>query len=821
MSELRDITCPRCSKLFCFKATSYGRLTVKCPGCGKKLEVKVRAPSPEPNVLPPSHSMQQPMGAGPIRAELVQATPVFADPAEPAGFVDLSDMPAPAEYPHSPSAPALHRPAVKSLRQKSAKSNRPAGSGSGLSPKTMQVIGLAVAAVVVLAVGSFGIYQVIRSMDVTSLATSLDPYSLGNAAATNATATEAEGTPANASSASTAPSLNESDNQANTTAPTAETPPAAAATTIALPRTNSSGPNSSGSHGNTSAGSPNSHSNPYASGSGDSLAKRDMPANGDSLLMRPDPLARNSSNGSGYSTDSTTTDTASMSAGSTAGSSSTSPPMSRADLIERAEQSVVRIEVTSGNEESLGSGFVVDNQGTLVTNCHVLAGANRAMAFFPDGRSCLIIGTLHIDESRDIVVARISDTTAPPLAVASSLPRKGEQVTALGAPHGLSFTATNGIISALRPGAELGPDQKGTWIQVDAALSPGNSGGPLINDAGEVVGMSTLASQGSAQNLNFGISSADIRNAITISETATLKSLSMGIAKVEMRESSPSSSGGPGIAEATISDAALADYVQAGIKDFGALSRGLRNEGTRLSSQLKEMRDGKAFIPPQLLDEEVVIARVMAPGQRTASWYFLNEEVKRTAISRQMERIKVCNELKSQVTTAKDADSLFSLLWNFGPKLEMRRNNSIGFVDELIVIHALNEHEVLAMVDETPVLLWAPATTGFSPGEILEGPVYVSGTVTAEMRSGLTASLTVLQLVTADELRSAVTGKKGTEANGEYRSWRDRSGSFAISAKLLGKDDAKVVLQKEDGSIVTVPRSKLSDTDLEWLASQP
>ncbi|MEM8734604.1 MAG: S1C family serine protease, partial [Planctomycetota bacterium] len=244
-----------------------------------------------------------------------------------------------------------------------------------------------------------------------------------------------------------------------------------------------------------------------------------------------------------------------------------------ADVIEQAEKSVIRIEVSGDEGESLGSGFVIDDEGTFITNCHVLAGARRATAYFPNGQSSPVLGTLIIDQTRDIIVAKIRIKTAPALPIARSLPRKGEEVMALGAPKGLSFSATKGIVSAIRPAKEMAEDIgrstiQGTWIQVDAPISPGNSGGPLINARGEVVAMSTLASQGSAQNLNFGISAKDIANAIKYSPFGKLASLSDAAAKVRMSDGEPPGPGMPsrpdggGLAKKSLPDDALQQYIK-------------------------------------------------------------------------------------------------------------------------------------------------------------------------------------------------------------------------------------------------------------------
>ncbi len=273
-----------------------------------------------------------------------------------------------------------------------------------------------------------------------------------------------------------------------------------------------------------------------------------------------------------------------------------------ADVIERCERAVVRIEAEGNRGRGIGSGFLADSAGTLVTNTHVLAGAHKAVAVFPNGQQHEIKGTLLFDAAYDICIAKIDGTSFEFLPLAAELPRKGERVTALGSPKGLSFTATTGIISAVRSAEELGadigrPEIRGTWIQVDAALSGGNSGGPLINDRGEVVAMSTLASQGSAQNLNFGISVNDIRAGVNNARTLGIISLADGVAKLEAAERPES---GAIINRPPVPKVKLEQYVQEGRTAFDDLLRGLRTELSRNSQTLREMRKGEAFLPPDV-----------------------------------------------------------------------------------------------------------------------------------------------------------------------------------------------------------------------------
>jgi S1-C subfamily serine protease len=120
------------------------------------------------------------------------------------------------------------------------------------------------------------------------------------------------------------------------------------------------------------------------------------------------------------------------------------------DVISRGERSVIRIDVSGPRGNSIGSGFIVSADGMLVTNVHVMSGASSATAVFEDGRKYPIKATYIVDAPRDICVAKIDAINLPVLPVAAELPRKGEQVVALGCPHGLSFSATRGIVSAIR-----------------------------------------------------------------------------------------------------------------------------------------------------------------------------------------------------------------------------------------------------------------------------------------------------------------------------------------------------------------------------------
>lgn len=197
------------------------------------------------------------------------------------------------------------------------------------------------------------------------------------------------------------------------------------------------------------------------------------------------------------------------------------------DLITLVEPSVVRINTVAPDGAGQGSGFVVDLQGTVVTNYHVMEGATRAQVEFADGTTAQVTGYRYLLSEKDIAIITIDlpPDKLKPLPVAEVLPQKGISVAAFGAPLGLSFTASDGIVSALRKPDDmlenLNAQVQGDWVQTTAPVSPGNSGGPLVNMFGAVIGMNTMGRR-SGQNLNFAISCVDIRAAIAAAPSQIL-----------------------------------------------------------------------------------------------------------------------------------------------------------------------------------------------------------------------------------------------------------------------------------------------------------
>lgn len=157
-------------------------------------------------------------------------------------------------------------------------------------------------------------------------------------------------------------------------------------------------------------------------------------------------------------------------------------------------------------QRGTGSGFIVSSDGLILTNAHVVDGADRVSATLKDGRT--IDGeVMGKDNLTDLAVVKINTENLPTVLFGDSEALKiGEWAIAIGNPLGLDNTVTTGIISATgRNSAQIGVgDKRIDFIQTDAAINPGNSGGPLLNAQGEVIGINTAIIK-NAQGLGFAI----------------------------------------------------------------------------------------------------------------------------------------------------------------------------------------------------------------------------------------------------------------------------------------------------------------------------
>ncbi|MBC8867798.1 MAG: serine protease [Planctomycetes bacterium] len=195
-----------------------------------------------------------------------------------------------------------------------------------------------------------------------------------------------------------------------------------------------------------------------------------------------------------------------------------------AELFKRVEPSVVVLQSDAG---VMGSGFVVDKD-LIATNHHVIEGCGKLTVCFADGTSVESPGVHYLGEKRDLAIIKAQvPATVKPLPIQAKLPVVGEDVAAIGHSEGFRFSMSDGIVGGIRTGAAFDQPREGTWIQTGAAISKGNSGGPLLAlMSGEVVGINTLTRVGqdkTAQNLNFAISCVDLAAAVTTAKALPLQ----------------------------------------------------------------------------------------------------------------------------------------------------------------------------------------------------------------------------------------------------------------------------------------------------------
>ena len=188
-------------------------------------------------------------------------------------------------------------------------------------------------------------------------------------------------------------------------------------------------------------------------------------------------------------------------------------------LYDETIDSVVTVQILTESQQGLGSGFVFDREGRIVTNQHVVGNASMVEVQFNRGdwRTAEVIGA---DAYSDLAVLEVNDTPdyAEPLELQTREPEAGQPVGALGSPLGLEATVTDGIVSgtnrSLPAGAQQGPQFTiPNTIQTTAAINPGNSGGPLVDCEGRVLGVNTATLSGS-ENTGFAVPASRLERVV-------------------------------------------------------------------------------------------------------------------------------------------------------------------------------------------------------------------------------------------------------------------------------------------------------------------
>ncbi|HXN30497.1 MAG TPA: trypsin-like peptidase domain-containing protein, partial [Polyangiaceae bacterium] len=268
-------------------------------------------------------------------------------------------------------------------------------------------------------------------------------------------------------------------------------------------------------------------------------------------------------------------------------------PVSLAPIVHAADPSVVTINTVSEEVEvspftgrrrpfqmrGLGTGFIIDKTGVILTNNHVVEGASTVQVKLSDDREFpgRVVGT---DPRTDIAVVRIDAKDVRPLLLGDSDAMDvGDWVVAIGNPFGLSHTVSAGIISAKgRTGTDVELDPAGYYdfIQTDASINPGNSGGPLLNLKGQVVAMNAAIRGGGAQGIGFAIPINMIKQLLPmLLRDGHVTRSALGVRVVDVRQLTGEDRQALKLPEnEKISGAVIAHVITGGPAERGGLERG-------------------------------------------------------------------------------------------------------------------------------------------------------------------------------------------------------------------------------------------------------
>ncbi|EKV03854.1 trypsin-like serine protease with C-terminal PDZ domain [Leptolyngbya sp. PCC 7375] len=255
-------------------------------------------------------------------------------------------------------------------------------------------------------------------------------------------------------------------------------------------------------------------------------------------------------------------------------------------------------------ERGLGSGFIISDDGKIITNAHVVDGADTVTVTLKDGR--ILDGrVLGSDPVTDIAVIKVDERNLPtvPLGNSDQL-QPGEWSIAIGNPLGLDNTVTVGIVSAVgRSSNQVGvPDKRVEFIQTDTAINPGNSGGPLLNQQGEVIGVNTAIING-AQGLGFAIPINMVeRIATELADTGEVQHPFLGIQMITLS---------PDVKEDINANANSGLTVE---EDTGILIARVLSDSPAASSGLRA-GDVITAIDGQAVDESAEVQRIVSNGK--------------------------------------------------------------------------------------------------------------------------------------------------------------------------------------------------------------
>ncbi len=482
-------------------------------------------------------------------------------------------------------------------------------------------------------------------------------------------------------------------------------------------------------------------------------------------------------------------------------------------IVAKVDPSVVMISV---DKQTLGSGFVIDKSGLVATNYHVIEGAKKATVTFPadkENKSYMVTGFLAIQPGKDLALIRIrsEENSFPALRLADAPPAKGERVFAFGSPLGLSGSVSDGLVSSLRSGRELRDifqsmahsdiyvdsmnyDTDAEWIQITAPISPGNSGGPLVNVRGEVVGVNTWVFGGGAgQNLNFSLSVASLRKLVSAAGT-----ILQPLANLPQ----PRNKGVFGGRVFGDPEKTLAMW-----KHFNELKNDLNTKVDACEKKLDKITP----VNPQNLNQGLNsrLKRSSDIAEQMSGLY-----ADYTSQLKALDNIDVDSDLlKFVIVETEVGQRLSDAYKNYSKRLTRSDETTFSAESDLRGLNGESrfmrtQYNLLRLKLSEKYKIKFPTLEEikYADAKSEDADAKKNDPIGVRKNSALTE-------------RNANSAAPDAGDRSAVRTWTDRSGKYQIQAKFLGIENGKVKLQKTDGKLVLVPVQSLSEADRRFIGA--
>ncbi len=267
---------------------------------------------------------------------------------------------------------------------------------------------------------------------------------------------------------------------------------------------------------------------------------------------------------------------------------------------------------------------------------------------------------------------------------------------------------------------------------------------------------------------------------------------------------------------------AFREYITKGKANESVLRLQIEDESKIGSQRLDAMQAGAIQIPTRLDSPGVYSVEIMPPGSKP-KFYFRSSDHKNAAIARMNARLLELRLLQDRIPGMNNTEQLFELLWLHGPSLDIRNNQSVGFVEKGRVIELLDKHNVLVLLaNDIPCVLRVDSVSGLLIGEEKHvGLVYLNGLKMIDLM-GVEKNVISLRAISKEQLWDAFTELEpvlsNTNSQDHFRTWKSSSGGFTAEAVLVSSDNTEVTLRLRNGKKARVAIAELCDEDKHFLS---